>query len=143
MLQLRTLGCLYPERRSRRLVSGWLQSQQGSSERTAKRSETVEMCSQPHLPGNYVAVPHVAPALVLHEWLEEPKRKQSRSRPLPTTITTHAEEDSSSIQAGSVVVVTAAAVERCEATESFIVPPIQNQPPIVKHLFQRQMSKSH
>ena len=87
MLQLRTLGCLYPGRRSRRLVSGWLQSQQGSSERTAKRSETVEMCSQPHLPGNYVAVPHVAPALVLHEWSEEPRRKQSRSMPLPTTTT--------------------------------------------------------
>ena len=97
------------------------------------------MCSQPHLPNNYVAVPHVAPALVLHEWSEEPKREQSRSMPLPTTlpttITTHGEEDSSSIQAGSVVVVTAAEVERCEATASFIVPPIQNQPPIVKHLF--------
>ena len=101
------------------------------------------MCSQPQLPYNYVAVPHVAPALVLHEWSEEPRRKQSRSMPLPTTTiinlptttTTNGEEDSSSIQAGSVVVVTAAEVERCEATKSFIVPPIQNQPPIVKHLF--------
>ena len=100
------------------------------------------MCSQPHLPSNCVAVPHIAPALVLHEWSEEPRRKQSRSMPLPTTTTTN---DGLKLDpgCGSVVVVTAAEVERCEATESFIVPPIQNQPPIVKHLFQRQRSKSH
>jgi len=146
VIQLGTLGCLYPSNSRRDFEQR--RSSEVSRRQTPWSSQAREGSLQLFTQYSPITLAPIAPRFALDDCMVHPRRRQSRSMPLPNIA--RDDSESGSIHTGSVVVTTAD-IEREEGLQStsFIFPPEMPRVEIVQHFaspqgkIQRQRSKSH